>query len=280
MKFNYMENHPGLIKLDFDKLIIKVDSKEKLNGLKNFLRYRTINDFGLSTKPNSKFLTFDYDKLDAVEKDLEKYMEKLGIDNIDYKKYETDTVNSVQTLLGFYMRGKYSNKYTNYKYENYNYKNYNLLCLLENDQELINDPVIKKFDELCLIYHTLGNIVFVPKKFNTERASMLDNIVTNDFYDIALVYLKNNNYIFKGNKYYNGLEKTFKLISGYDYFKNIHDKLFDDFKLAERRKNKYQELIDSGISDKKIDKAIINTLNNMIDSINKRNNDIERLMEK
>jgi hypothetical protein len=185
---------------------------------------------------------------------------------IDFSQYVTDTANSVQTLLGIYMRGKYKNCYQNYqcpKNVPYNikegYRDYNLLNLL--DSKIFDDDIIlRKIDKLCSLYHTIGNIIYVPSGFNNGRVK-LNGKNTNDFIDIGLNYLKENKYKWNNHYYFNNNDKIFEIMTGYNYFKDMSSNFFSQY------------------NTNSADDKLIIVLDKMIESINKRNNRINEVLK-
>lgn len=243
---------------DFIKELEKITEKqeENLSGIKYYLRYRIINDFRIADTKDGRL---DCDKL-SKEILIKKY-------NVDNDIYETDTANSVQTLLGFYLRLYYKYIYCDYDYPKVNsFRDYNLLSNIDKFDELKDDEIIKLFNELCSIYHSIGNMILVPKKFNTGRGK-LDQKPTNDFIGIGLEFLKNNSYTWENEKYYQS-DEVFNCLTGYNYFKNIKSDMFDNIQLSKSKKlNKY--------SKEQIKTEIKRILLTMIDSIIERNKEFD-----
>jgi hypothetical protein len=266
---DYTYMHPGFNKeklknfelIDESKLIIDKNVDEDFKGLKNFLRYRVIGKLNVC-----KISNFDYDKLDEVSLDLRKYINMELGQKIDFSQYVTDTANSVQTLLGIYMRGKYKNCYQNYQCPKNvpykikeGYRDYNLLNLL--DSKIFDDDIIlRKIDKLCSLYHTLGNMIYVPSGFNNGRVK-LNGKNTNDFIDIGLNYLKENKYKWNNHYYFNNNDKIFEIMTGYNYFKDMSSNFFSQY------------------NTNSADDKLIIVLDKMIESINKRNNRINEVLK-
>ena len=120
-----------------------------------------------------------------------------------------DTMNSVQTVLGELVKhlakeqgkeGEYNKTlknprawYSSVLYCITLYRTFNTADKLPNfTSDLKNIPGLESYMEL---YHTLGNFVLVPAKFNGKRA-----LPTADFWDSSLVWLKEEGF---------GSEKTF-----------------------------------------------------------------------
>lgn len=253
-------------KLLFDKEFIKELEKitekqeENLSGIKYYLRYRIINDFCIADTQNG---ILDCDKL-SKEILIKKY-------NVDNDIYETDTANSVQTLLGFYLRLYYEYIYCDYDYPKVNsFRDYNLLSNIDKFDELKDDEIIKLFDELCSIYHSIGNMILVPKKFNTGRRK-LDQKPTNDFIGIGLEFLKSNSYTWKNKKYYQS-DEVFNCLTGYNYFKNIKSDMFDNIQLSNPYNN---DLLLKKYSKEQVKLEVKRILVTMIDSIRKRNKEFD-----
>ena len=162
---------------------LKYTSDTNYKNIKNFLRYRTAGSACLDIYKNN----FDCDCCSDTIEVLRYLLEKeFGKDNIQFNKprvfiikdgnqeisIETDTMNSVWTLLNDYMP---------------NIKTvFDRFSILLGNQDICgNELVLKQFDNYCLLTHTIGNFVYVPKGYNVGRYNL-----TLDFSDLTIIDLK------------------------------------------------------------------------------------------
>ena len=215
------------------------ESKEKLEGIKNFLKYKIIVELGIVEKDYS-----DCDCMAKVKEEIVNYLLNKGYNakncneryiEVEGKLFETDTANSVQTMFGEYLRNylsekiysKEDSKYTDFVSEytsgygfpkKVEYRDYFFLQNIEKWYNLADEEdkkIFEKFSLLASIYHTLGNVILVPIGFNMGR-----NRIFKDYLNFSLEYL---------DKLLNIADnELYKCITGYDImqecFKNI-DKL-------------------------------------------------------
>lgn len=216
----------GLIDEIVDNLKFDFDSDKKYKDICNVLRYRILNAHLQVFKNDLR----DFDKYSKVINEMEKYLDNNSIlykknnENfiINGKEYETDTANSFQTIFGKAMKKYIKEIYTGYTNnfnlidynKNFNknfcvYRDYNMLIYLQNYKGNSNnkfDKVLEKLNELANKYHSIKNIILVPKGFNNYRGNKLD-----DDYFKSMEYLLSSN-----NKKYKYKEEDLLKITRYN----------------------------------------------------------------
>lgn len=118
-----------------------------------------------------------------------------------------DTMNSMQTIFSVLMKFTLK-KSDNSKLKHYQKNNYSFLdCLniyCDYPQEFIFElQKTPEFVRYANLYHTLGNMVLVPKRFNSGRYKK-----TFDFWDSSLVWLKSNGYSYGNQLMFNKSDFT------------------------------------------------------------------------
>lgn len=180
---------------------VKVDkTKQNLSNAERFCLY-SLNTYGdipdCDGSDGRNLLTLDvYKKLWNLEKGYYSFGE---ISTTNFAgEFGGDTMNSMQTTFNAVM------KYALSKSEDSNLrkcqkKNYSFLDCLQIYcafpeklmSELCKEPDFIRFADL---YHTIGNMVLVPRRFNSGRYGK-----TFDFWDSSLVWLKNDGFAY-GNQ--------------------------------------------------------------------------------
>lgn len=109
-----------------------------------------------------------------------------------------DTMNSMQTtfnvLMGYALSKSENSNLSQYQKNNYSFMDcLQIYCNYPKELlfELQKEPYFIRFADL---YHTIGNMVLVPRRFNSGRYGK-----TFDFWDSSLVWLKNDGFAY-GNQ--------------------------------------------------------------------------------
>lgn len=117
----------------------------------------------------------------------------------DFKgEFGGDTINSMQTVFESVM--KYALSEPDSAFGQYQKKSYSFLKCLQiyctSPQKFILEmEQMSDFINFVNLYHTVGNMVLVPRYFNRGRYAK-----TYDFWDSSLVWLKNDGFSYKGQQ--------------------------------------------------------------------------------
>lgn len=180
------------VKIDKDKQNLSNAEKFCLNSLNT---YGDIPDCDGSDGRNA--LTLDvYKKLWNWEKG---YYSSGVISTPNFHgEFGGDTMNSMQTtfnvLMGYALSKSENSNLSQYQKNNYSFMDcLQIYCNYPKELlfELQKEPYFIRFADL---YHTIGNMVLVPRRFNSGRYGK-----TFDFWDSSLVWLKNDGFAY-GNQ--------------------------------------------------------------------------------
>lgn len=171
----------GIMAIFSDKLYWK-----KKEPLKNWLRYKVIvNSVG----------GLDCDSSLLVQQLLERVFGVKSINGREYwldgVKLESDTLNSLNSVLGAYIRKEYKWNEEYDKGENHypTGDQYKFFFYLEKIDQLKGEKreIYDEMNLLALLTHTIGNYGLVPLGFNCYRGK---SFVARDYYDLSLEELK------------------------------------------------------------------------------------------
>lgn len=180
------------VKVDINKQSFSSTERFCLNSLKT---YGNIPDCDGSDERN--MLTLDiYKKLWNWEKGYYSFG-VISIPNFQ-GEFGGDTMNSMQTtfnaLMGYSLHKSKNSNFRQYQKNKYSFMDcLQIYCNYPKEFifELQKEPDFIRFADL---YHTIGNMVFVPRRFNGGRYGK-----TFDFWDSSLVWLKKDGFAY-GNQ--------------------------------------------------------------------------------
>ena len=180
---------------------VKVDKdKQNLSNAEKFCLH-SLNTYGdipdCDGSDGKNVLTLDvYKKLWNWEKE---YYSSGVISTPNFQgEFGGDTMNSMQTtfnaLMGYALSKSENSNLRQYQKNNYSFMDcLQIYCNYPKELlfELQKEPDFIRFADL---YHTIGNMVLVPRRFNSGRYGK-----TFDFWDSSLVWLKNDGFSY-GNQ--------------------------------------------------------------------------------